>query len=301
MPPRVAAEKQLAEFIAKFAPDVARLIRQARAKMRRLLPHASELVYDNYNFFVIGYGPTAKPSEGIFSLAAQAKGVSLCFLQGARLPDPDHLLKGSGSVVRSLRLDSAATLDRADVQQLMRSALQSAKVPIPDTAKHELIIKSVSAKQRPRQTTPVERATAKKSTRHVMSHVKAPAPKARPAARQLTRLRRICLSLPGAVEKLSHGEPTFFIKNGVFAMFSNNHHHDGHVAVLLPAAPGVQEALIEEAPHAYYRPPYVGGAGWIGVELDQASDEALEAHVRHAWQIIEGKRKKKGARRLAKS
>ena len=57
-------------------------------------------------------------------------------------------------------------------------------------------------------------------------------------------MRKICLALPDATEKLSHGEPTFFIKNGVFAMFSNNHHHDGHVAVWLPASPGVQEAVM---------------------------------------------------------
>jgi hypothetical protein len=117
--------------------------------------------------------------------------------------------------------------------------------------------------------------------------------KQKPFARQLQRVRRICLGMPGATEKLSHGEPTFFVNNGVFAMFSNNHHHDGHVAVLLPASPGLQEALIEEAPQAYYRPPYVGGSGWIGVELDQVDDEALAAHVRTAWQIITNKKKKK--------
>src|SRR4029077_10291974 len=81
-------EKQLAGFIAKFTPEIAALIRGARKKMRERLPQALELVYDNYNFFVIGYGPSEKASEAIFSLAAHAKGVSLCFLQGAGLPDP---------------------------------------------------------------------------------------------------------------------------------------------------------------------------------------------------------------------
>src|SRR6476660_1621182 len=98
--------------------------------------------------------------------------------------------------------------------------------------------------------------------------------KAKPFARQLQRVRKICLSLPDTMEKLSHGEPTFFVKKRVFAMFSNNHHHDGHVAVWVPTPPGVQEALIEEAPLVYYRPPYVGVSGWIGVELDQVSDDA---------------------------
>ena len=113
--------------------------------------------------------------------------------------------------------------------------------------------------------------------------------KTKPFARQLRRVRRLCLSLPGATEKLSHGEPTFFVRQRVFAAFSNNHHNDGQVAVVLSASPGLQEALVEEAPHAYYRPPYVGGAGWIGVELDQVSEETLEAHIRQAWQLIVNK------------
>jgi hypothetical protein len=147
----LSPEKQLAGFIAKFAPEVAALIRAARKKMRERLPTATEFVYDNYNFFVIGYGPGERPSEAIFSLAAQAKGVALCFLQGAKLRDPDRLLKGSGTTVRSLRLDSAATLDRPEVRAIMRSALAHAKVPLPANGAHRLIIRSVSAKQRPRR------------------------------------------------------------------------------------------------------------------------------------------------------
>jgi len=114
--------------------------------------------------------------------------------------------------------------------------------------------------------------------------------KRKPFARQLQRVRRICLSLPDTMEKISHGEPTFFVRKRVFAMFSNNHHNDGHVAVWIPAPPGLQEALIEEEPKAYYRPPYVGGGGWVGVELDQVKDEVLEAHLRQAWNLIARKK-----------
>ena len=110
--------------------------------------------------------------------------------------------------------------------------------------------------------------------------------KKKPFARQLQRVRKICLALPDATEKLSHGESTFFVKKRVFAMLSTDHHHDGHVAVLVPAAPGLQEALIEEAPTTYYRPPYVGGAGWVGIELNQIDDEALAAHISQAWNLI---------------
>jgi hypothetical protein len=150
MPTR-QAERQLTEFIAKFTPEMAKFIRAARAKMRGFMPKASELVYDNYNFFVIGYGPTEKAGDAIFSLAAQAKGLSLCFLQGAKLPDPHKLLRGSGNVVRSIRLESPDALDDPKVRRLIDIALNRAKVPIPVNGTHQLIIKSVSAKQRPRQ------------------------------------------------------------------------------------------------------------------------------------------------------
>lgn len=114
--------------------------------------------------------------------------------------------------------------------------------------------------------------------------------KKKPFARQLQRVRKICLALPESSERLSHGEETFFVRKRVFAMFSKNHHDDGHVAVLVPAPPGLQEALIEEAPTIYYRPPYVGGAGWVGIELDQINDQALEVHIRQAWNIIDKKK-----------
>lgn len=103
--------------------------------------------------------------------------------------------------------------------------------------------------------------------------------------KHVQRVRKICLALPGATEKLSHGEPTFFAGK-VFAMCSINHHHDGHIAVVLPAPIGVQEALIEASPKKYYRPPYVGGAGWVGIELPRVSDKELAFHIQEAWRLI---------------
>jgi hypothetical protein len=151
MPRTVTPEKQLAAFIGKFDPPMQRLIRAARKKMRAHLPGATEFVYDNYNFFVIGYGPGDRPSEAVFSLAAQAKSLSLCFLQGAGLPDPAGLLRGSGKVVRSLSLDTADRLETPEVRALMDLALQRAKVPISVGGRSRLLIKSISAKQRPRR------------------------------------------------------------------------------------------------------------------------------------------------------
>jgi len=69
-------------------------------------------------------------------------------------------------------------------------------------------------------------------------------------------------------------------------MFSDNHHHDGHVAVLIPAQPGEQEALIARFPSIYYRPPYVGGKGWVGIELDKIGDDELGAHLTEAWKLV---------------
>jgi hypothetical protein len=106
---------------------------------------------------------------------------------------------------------------------------------------------------------------------------------------QLERVRRICTSIPGTIEKISHGEPTFFTPKRVFAMFSDNHHGDGHVAVWIPAAFGVQAALIEESSETYFRPPYVGVSGWVGVELAKVDDEQLGALIREAFRLVNTK------------
>jgi len=106
---------------------------------------------------------------------------------------------------------------------------------------------------------------------------------------QLDRIRRVCGSIPGTIEKISHGEPTFFTPKRVFAMFANNHHGDGHVAVWIPTAPGVQAALIEEAPDTYYRPPYVGVSGWVGVELSKVDEDQLGALSREAYRLVTAK------------
>lgn len=100
------------------------------------------------------------------------------------------------------------------------------------------------------------------------------------------RVRQICLALPETMEKLSHGEPTFFVHKRVFAMCSTNHHNDGHFAVVIPAAIGIQGALIEANPKKFYRPPYVGGAGWVGIELPRAKDKELAMHLQEAWRLI---------------
>ena len=103
---------------------------------------------------------------------------------------------------------------------------------------------------------------------------------------QIERVRRICLSLPGTWEKISHGEPTWFVDKKVFAMFSNNHHGDGHIAVTVPTAIGIQEMLIAKSPRKFYRPPYVGVRGWVGIEVKRVTEKELTFHIKEAWRLI---------------
>jgi hypothetical protein len=108
--------------------------------------------------------------------------------------------------------------------------------------------------------------------------------------KQINRVRRLCLALPEATEKLSHGEPTFFVRKKVFAMFAGNHHNDGRIAVWLPAPVGLQEQLIAAEPEKFFRPPYVGVRGWIGIQLDRCADDELASHLRQAWLLIAPKK-----------
>lgn len=146
-----AVEKQLQGFIGKFDAKNQALIRAVRKAMRKRLPTANELVYDNYNFFVIGYSPTERPSDYIVSIAAAANGVGLSFNHGATLPDPHKLLLGGGKQNRFIRLTSPAILSRPEVQTLIDAAAAQAMAPLPARGRGKLILRSISAKQRPRK------------------------------------------------------------------------------------------------------------------------------------------------------
>ncbi|MBC7926299.1 MAG: MmcQ/YjbR family DNA-binding protein [Bryobacteraceae bacterium] len=107
----------------------------------------------------------------------------------------------------------------------------------------------------------------------------------------LARVRRICSGFPGTTEKLSHGEPTFFTGGRVYVMFANDHHGDGHVAVWVAAPEGEQASLIHTSPGTYFKPPYVGVKGWIGIELSQVGDDELMERIAVAWQLIARKKR----------
>src|SRR5690349_12550097 len=154
------AERQLAAFIRKFSPTDQRLIRAFRAALRKRFPTANELVYDNYNFFVIGYSPTERPSDAIVSMTARANGIGLCFIRGAKLPDPNKVLLGSGHQTRFIRIDSPRILERPEVEALVAAAIAQAPARLAAAGRGKLIIRSISAKQRPRRKSPRRSVTA---------------------------------------------------------------------------------------------------------------------------------------------
>src|SRR5258708_6804942 len=123
------------------------------------------------------------------------------------------------------------------------------------------------------------RATPKRGSENALDHVRA-----------------ICLALPGTTEKLSHGSPAFFLKTGQYLSYVDNHHGDGRLAVWLAAPPGMQESLVEAEPQHFFRPPYVGVAGWVGVNLNTGLEwGAIAALIAEGHRFIESK--KKGRRR----
>ena len=144
--------KQVAGFIAKFDPAIAKLTRSCRSALRKRYPSAIELVYDNYNALAIGYSPTERTSDAVFSLAVYARGVNLYFIYGRSLDDPDHLLQGNGTQGAFIRLEGAHTLDDPKVEKLIERAVKRQRPTFASRGRGHTIVKSISAKQRPRRT-----------------------------------------------------------------------------------------------------------------------------------------------------
>ncbi len=139
-------------FLAKFSPEIQKTTKAVLVKMRSRVPGACEVVYDNYNALVVGFSATEKTWNSVFSIAVYPRWINLFFLQNALdLTDPEKLLQGRGKVVRSIRLTSAADLDRPAVRALMRQALSLADPPYDCRAKGRIVIRSISKKQRSRR------------------------------------------------------------------------------------------------------------------------------------------------------
>lgn len=142
--------KQLEEFVARFSPEIAGRARAALATMRKRLPGAFELVYDNAYALVVGFGPSERPSEALFSIAIYPKKVSLCFLYGVDVPDPEGLLQGSGNQVRHIRIEDERTLEKRGIRALIKAAVEVAGNPYAG-ARGRTIVRAVSKNRRPRR------------------------------------------------------------------------------------------------------------------------------------------------------
>ena len=147
--PALSPAQQFAGFLAKFTPEVRAVAKAAIATMRKRLPGAIELVYDNYYALVVGFGPNERPSDAIFSVVIYPRHVSLCFLYG--VDDPQKVLQGTGNQVRHIRLDGAATLDKPAVRALIAQAIESADVPFDRKGRRRMIIRMIATRQRPRR------------------------------------------------------------------------------------------------------------------------------------------------------
>lgn len=147
----MTAQAELDSFIDKFTPEVATLTRALLAKAVAQVPGATIPVYDNYNALAIGFGPSDRVKDVVFSLAVMPKWVTLCFTWGTRLDDPEGLLGGNGNQVRHIRLHKPEAWDAPAVQDFVKQALARADRAIDPDAPGGLIIKSISAKQRPRR------------------------------------------------------------------------------------------------------------------------------------------------------
>jgi hypothetical protein len=214
-----------------------------------------------------------------FFVRPKQKYLELCVFLGRRLEAPQ---------VR--RVDQAS---KSKLYHLIRIAHRDeVEAPITDWLQEAYALSDELSKPGASKSALAEKQTAirkRKSAQQPGVPRKAGPASKRGLEKQLARVRRVCTSIPGTIEKLSHGEPTFCTPKRVFAMFAGNHHGDCRTAVWLPAAPGRQADLIAESPDTYFRPPYVGASGWVGVELSKVDDEQLQALIREAFRVVNAK------------
>ncbi len=144
------AQSQLDALIDRYSPKVASDGRTALKFLEGRLPTATRLVYDNYNALVVGFGPDDRASHAILSIALYPKYVRLFFLNGVELADPTGILEGEGAQVRSVKLDPASLITASEVSALIDLALELTR-PFPAPGQGRLIIRSISAKKRPRR------------------------------------------------------------------------------------------------------------------------------------------------------
>jgi len=158
-------ERQIETFVMKYTPEIADVTRSSRIRMQAVFPRGHEFVYDNYNALVFGYSPTPRPSDAVASIAAYPRWVTLFLLKGAGIEDPRSSLKGAGKQVRSITLESARDLDSAGIRALLRQVIARRAREFRDAPALTTVVRSVSARQRPRRPAVRGAATSRPLTR----------------------------------------------------------------------------------------------------------------------------------------
>jgi len=144
-------ESHVGEFLAKYSPAIESQLKDARRRLRNFFPRGFELVFDNYNALVFGMSATETASDAFISIAGYPKWVTLFFLRGTKLNDPEGLLEGNGKQVRSIRLATPADLNKAEVESLIKQAIRPHESKLDTAPTLTTIVKTVSTKQRPRR------------------------------------------------------------------------------------------------------------------------------------------------------
>ena len=147
----MTTEREIESFLAKYTPSLRADFEAARATMRSSFPRGWELVYDNYNALVFGYAFADRASASIVSIAGYPKWLTLFFLEGRQLDDPDRRLVGSGATVRSVRLAGPQTLDEPAVRALLAQAVGRHETAFAAAPALATVVKSVADRQRPRR------------------------------------------------------------------------------------------------------------------------------------------------------
>jgi hypothetical protein len=146
----MAARAQIDAFVAQYTPEIAAQLRRARADVRKLIPNGYELVYDSHNALIFAFGPAARASELVISIAGYPNWVTLFFARGKALEDPQGLLEGTAATIRSIRLIPFSVLASPPVRALIRQALAAQADSFKQAPALTTVLKAISPKRRPR-------------------------------------------------------------------------------------------------------------------------------------------------------
>jgi len=158
-------DARIDKFLSRYSPQIEAQLRDARSRLRSLFPRGFELIYDNYNALVFAISPTDRTSDAFVSVAGYPRWVTLFFLRGTELSDPDGLLEGDGKQIRSIRLRSPEDINTRAVEALIAQAARPLKAAFLAAPLLTTTIKSVSAQQRPRQSAVASSAPRRRTAR----------------------------------------------------------------------------------------------------------------------------------------